>query len=230
MKKTGKLNIKSPIDLVLKIKAKGTVFIKVFDADLPEFVFIDKELNIVDTLKVHLYFPLFSDNMVMSIESEVGFEILTATPERLRTKFLISQKDKAFLELAKTIAFLTENDIDTKIQQSGFVIEILKTIPIVNTPARIYKDKNHIQIDIERWKPITVPARVLIALHEYAHNNKNKDKSNEKEADQNALNIYLKAGFPRQEGVRGLASIFSPSKQNVERTELAYFYTLNNDF
>jgi hypothetical protein len=65
------------------------------------------------------------------------------------------------------------------------------------TPARISKKTGDIDVSQKLFVPMTVPGRIAVLLHEFSHLHLNKNMYNEKEADMNALLIYLGLGYPR---------------------------------
>jgi hypothetical protein len=89
----------------------------------------------------------------------------------------------------------------------------------MRTPLRISKDTGRIEIAKERYVNYTIPMRMMIMLHEFAHFYVNRDSSNEYEADYNALLIYLGLGYPRIEAFQAWHEVFftSPSEGNQER-------------
>jgi hypothetical protein len=85
------------------------------------------------------------------------------------------------------------------------------------TPARIHEDLPLIQVSRTKFREDTVPERIIILLHEMAHNFINSDQDNEKEADQNALNIYTQLGYPKIEAVNAFGDIMSDTDDNYQR-------------
>lgn len=100
----------------------------------------------------------------------------------------------------------------------------------LNTPARISQKEGVIQISKNKFLNYTIPMRMIILLHEFAHFYLNKDMSNETEADLNALLIYLGLGYPRFEAFYAFLKVFynSPSPENKERYE--YIHKFIQDF
>lgn len=85
------------------------------------------------------------------------------------------------------------------------------------TPARIYTDLPIIQISKTKFNNTTIPERVIILLHEKAHNFDNWDQDNEQEADQHALNTYIQLGYPKIEAVNAFGNIMSDTDDNYQR-------------
>lgn len=97
------------------------------------------------------------------------------------------------------------------------------------TPARVNKFTHVQEISKRKYLDYTVPERLVIALHEYAHLNLNADAYNELEADLNALGIYLGLGYPRFEALDIFNSTFynAPTPENLERYQHIEQYILN---
>lgn len=92
----------------------------------------------------------------------------------------------------------------------------------VNTPARIGEISGLIEFSQKAFVGMTVPMRMVIGLHEFAHFWLNQNGSSEIEADKNALLIYLGLGYPRIEAYQAFLETFAgaPTPQNQERAAL----------
>ena len=90
---------------------------------------------------------------------------------------------------------------------------------ILMTPARISANTGIIEISKRFYKPFSVPGRVAINFHEWAHMYRNLEKSNEFQADKNAIYQYLMRGYPRSEALLVFLHTFqnTPSDMNTER-------------
>jgi len=91
----------------------------------------------------------------------------------------------------------------------------------IRTPARINRQTGEIQVAKKFFKEYTVPMRMALLLHEYSHFYINYTKSDETEADLNALLIYLSLGYPRIEAHQAFLKVFkgTPTDGNKERYE-----------
>ena len=90
---------------------------------------------------------------------------------------------------------------------------------VANTPARISKNDGMIEVakfDFERY---TLPMRMAILLHEFAHFYLNTNMTDEKEADDLSLQLYLGMGYPRIDAYNVYLDVFknAPSDLNKER-------------
>lgn len=99
-----------------------------------------------------------------------------------------------------------------------------------STPARIGEETKVIEVSQEIFIPFTVPMRLAILFHEFAHCFRNTDKFSEKEADLQGLLIYLGLGYPRIEACEAFLDTFigSPTPQNQDRYDTVKRFI--NDF
>ena len=111
-----------------------------------------------------------------------------------------------------------------KSSDGKYSIEYLPTIVYPNgressTPARIGVESGIIQVSQAKFRPMTVPMRMAILLHEYSHFYVNDRMHDETEADLNGLLIYLGLGYPRIEAHQSFLNTFVnvPSQQNKQR-------------
>lgn len=98
------------------------------------------------------------------------------------------------------------------------------------TPARISQLNGRIEVSYEQFNKYTVPMRMAILLHEYAHFYINKVPRSEIEADINGLGIYLKLGYPTIDIYNVFLKVFkrSPSMENKERFDTLNKFVLEN--
>lgn len=85
------------------------------------------------------------------------------------------------------------------------------------TPARIHTELPIIQVSKSKFDEDTVPERIIILLHETAHNYINVNQDDEIESDQNALNIYNQLGYPKIEAVNAFGDIMADTDNNYQR-------------
>jgi hypothetical protein len=103
-----------------------------------------------------------------------------------------------------------------------FTIQLKRNIytdagTVHNTPARIHTELPLIQVSKAKFDDMTVPERVIILLHEVAHNYINSDQDNEVESDAHALDIYNGLGYPKIEAVNAFGNIMSDTDDNYQR-------------
>ncbi len=100
---------------------------------------------------------------------------------------------------------------------------------VIQTPARISQSKGIIQVSKAHFKDFTVPMRMAILLHEFAHFYLNKNMEDETEADLNGLLIYLALGYPRIEAYQSFLTTFkdTPTQENKERFDILNQFITN---
>lgn len=154
--------------------------------------------------------------------------ILSDLYSQVKEKKWRNQQVSDFLKFAK---YFCENAGILSANNSTYVsdcwkyrIDYLDAIRDINgkklaTPARISGDTGTIELCKPRFIKYTVPMRMIILLHEFSHFFLNKDISNELEADENAMLIYLGCCYPTIDGLLGFNEIFqtSPSNLNYKR-------------
>lgn len=96
----------------------------------------------------------------------------------------------------------------------------------LRTPLRVNSETKVMEIAKKHYVKYTVPARKFWAWHEYAHVWKNKNPSDELEADKHAIMIYLGTGNPVVEAYNGIFQVFknTPSNLNRQRYEALNAY------
>jgi hypothetical protein len=100
----------------------------------------------------------------------------------------------------------------------------------LNTPARISTNTGIVQVSKKSFNKYTVPARLAILLHEFAHVFANKDMRDELEADFHAAQIYLALGYPTVELLQVFAKVFYKADTHGNRNRLDKLYQYAMDF
>ena len=92
---------------------------------------------------------------------------------------------------------------------------------VVPTPARISQTDGMMEVSKADFLRYTVPMRMAILLHEFAHFYLNEVMEDEVEADHNSLQLYLGMGYPRIDAYNVYLDVFenSPSELNKDRYE-----------
>jgi hypothetical protein len=103
-----------------------------------------------------------------------------------------------------------------------FVIDLRRNIytddgEVHPTPARIHEDLPYIQVSEEKFDQNTIPERIIILLHEKAHNFDNYNQDNELEADENAIATYNSLGYPKIEAINAFGDIMADTDDNYQR-------------
>lgn len=137
-------------------------------------------------------------------------------------KVKLTDKEIEFINFA---LFFAENHKVLKTNEiyhsdsGNFHLKYVDKITNSTTPARINCTKNMIEVSYERIKDLTIQQIFLILLHEFSHCHRNKDSSDEIEADMNAVRYYFAMNFSENEAQVGLAKVFyrKPTELNYKR-------------
>ena len=92
----------------------------------------------------------------------------------------------------------------------------------IDTAARADHETNDIEFSKEWFKDFTVPAAIVISLHEYIHLAWNT--WDETEADLRAVDVALCYGLPKTECLYAFTRIFSNSNTSAERANIIAKY------
>ncbi len=100
---------------------------------------------------------------------------------------------------------------------------------VLRTPARISHKDGRIELSKNQFKKYTVPMRIVILLHEFAHFYLCKNIDDEQEADLNSVLVSMCIGLPRVEIHKAFIEIFknTPTNQNRKRLD-KIIYFINN--
>ncbi len=96
------------------------------------------------------------------------------------------------------------------------------------TPARIDHETLEIQISSRQFRPISVPQRIVIGVHEYTH--PEYDTKDETFCDLNACRICLGLRFPATEITYAFTSIFGDDEASKQRIIAIQNYINRNKF
>lgn len=219
--------------------------IKVYDYEKPKTVFTDRFKTVKGTEKFYVRMPLSSNNVVISVYNEANGNLRPNEDNTFNVtnveKIPLEKRSDAsdlknvlvrnFVDFAQRFAYnasYLDADQAYQSQDGTFLIEYEnslfseKTGKELTTPARISKINGRIQISKKLFDDYTVPMRMAILLHEFAHFYLNENMDDEMEADLNGLLIYLSLGYPRIEGYEAFLEVFmdTPSNQNKQRYDL----------
>ena len=172
---------------------------------------------------------VFNANNMQGLDSD--FKIIDLGVENYDIPpYNFTQKTTSFIKFAqkfsKELSYLPySKEGKNYYSKNGKYHIVLKTNIISSrggflpTPARISQLNGKIEVSYNQFNNYTVPMRMAILLHEYAHFYVNKVPRNEIEADINGLGLYLKIGYPTIDIYNVFLKVFkqSPSNQNKER-------------
>lgn len=100
----------------------------------------------------------------------------------------------------------------------------------VTTPMRTNADNGIIEVGKKSIIKYTVPMRVAILLHEFAHFYLNNKPEDEKEADFNALLIFLCLGYSKIAAYKAFVEVFKKADSPLNREREAEIKKFINDF
>lgn len=212
-----------PCTLKVSVSSLNPVTLKLvcFDRDQVNTLFTNRQNTFKGKQVFYIRMPLSPKNAIVQIyDMTVG-----NMPEGGTTTFKVDNIEKLGLERRTDIAGITNpqvasfaafnqrfsynagvlaapmmylsDDKQFKINYQAAIIG--KNGNELATPARISKKTGIIDVSQHLMVRMTVPGRVAVLFHEFAHLYLNKNMYSEKEADMNALMIYLGLGYPRIE-------------------------------
>ncbi len=215
-----------------------------YDQERPKTTYTDRKINLSagQTRALQLRFPTSPEQLVVKIVNANGDDIsvrsLKLFGERILplhpcSRIKMDNTTRAFisfaLDFAKQCSYMPTGTLQSK--DGRFTFKYLRTITNqsgqpINTPARISHNSGVIEIAQDKFANYTVPMRLIILLHEYAHKWLNRQNGNriddEVAADLNALKIYLALGYPHIDARLVFCYVFynKQSPQNDERLQI----------
>lgn len=213
--------------------------LKVVDAEKPLTSFTNRYKTVNTNYKFFVRLPMTPKTLDIQLTDDDGSDITNVVrvlniekyglEKRMDEVDFNSYSVGAFVDFAQRFSFnasyLEPNNYVSELQD--YKIEYLPTIVGQNgselpTPARISKSTGRIQVSKKLFKDYTVPMRMAILLHEFAHFYLNENIDDEVEADLNGLLIYLGLGYPRIDGYEAFLQVFetTPTPQNKNRYDI----------
>ena len=228
------------LGITVQVSKPTKVRLKVVDAEKPKTVLTSRYKTINKNFKFFVRLPLTpqSVNIVLSDEDnggDISNRVRVINIEKLGLEKRMDEVDinnytiMSFVDFAQKFSFnasyLEPNNYVSELE--NFKIEYLPTIIDSNgtelkTPARISNSTGRIQVSKKYFKDYTVPMRMAILLHEFAHFYLNEDIQDEIEADLNGLLVFLGLGYPRVDGYEAFLRVFegTPTEQNKVRFDV----------
>lgn len=217
------------------------VRLKIVDAEKPLTCFTNRYKTINRSFKFYARLPLTPKSLIVSVyDDQTGRNdnlIRILNIEKLGLEKRMDEVDiksysvMSFVDFAQKFSFNAsylepQNYVS---MACNYKIEYLPTIvgqsgKELKTPARVSKSNGRIQVSKRYFDDYTVPMRMAILLHEFAHYYLNENIDDETEADLNGLLIYLGLGYPRIEGYEAFLQVFenSPTPQNKKRYDVIH--------
>ena len=229
--------------ITVETRSRCKVRIKVYDARKPKTVFTDRYKTVQGLTKFFVRMPLSPEEVIVSVYDENKGNLKTAQEKNIRVLNIEklglekrmdevdinSYSVMTFVDFAQKFSFNASYLRPTTYISDAlnYKIEYLPQIvsdsgKVIPTPARISKSNGRIQVSKEMFDTYTVPMRMAILLHEFAHFYLNENIDDEIEADLNGLLIYLGLGYPRIEGYQAFLDVFqvNPTEANKNRYEV----------
>ena len=244
-------NRPSVIRLVIKAPTREKIVIKVSDPTKPNTLFTDRYAFIDNIEEFFVLMPQAPYYAEVSVYNERNglqmidnsFEVQSISSEDyIVPKYKFSKKTQSFIKFSQEfslecgyLSYSKKGDI-YKSNNGKFRIDYFDVIRSVanqrplETPARISQLTGRIECSAQSFKKYSVPMRMAILLHEYAHYYINKNPRSEVQADLNGLFIYLKLGYPKIDIYNVFISVFlkSPTQQNKQRFDILNDFVRKN--
>ena len=233
-----------PIQLVvtLSVLKPQKIRLMVFNPNMPNTYYTNRVKTINGKAEFQVFMPQNSKEVVVKAVSIDGsnesVEILSVEKKKLDqfSNCYSSPKIDSFIKFAQEFsercAVLSQGTYfsDDRKYRIDLMNDITQNGRIIQTPARISNINGRMEVSKNQFDKYTVPMRMAILLHEFAHFNLNVVTKDEIEADLNALKIYLGLGYPVIEAHNSFLNVFkrSPSLQNKERYQ--YIKTFIDNF
>jgi hypothetical protein len=229
------------LTLMIKVYAHEPtkIRIKVLDEAQIDTSFTDRFKTVDGESTFYIRMPVSPKNALVYVYNEDNgnlmqgeddsFEVESITKAPLEKKLDVI--DFSNTDVRNFVNFATRFSYNAGSLPSGTYVSddrrfVIKYLPIIedngveqSTPARIDITNGNIEISKKQFIKFTVPNRMAILLHEFAHVYLNDNVDDEVEADLNSLLIYLGLGYPRIDAFEVFAKTFmnAPSEQNKDR-------------
>lgn len=230
---------RKPTTLVIHLQTNGTqkIGVRVDDILKPYTTYINRIQTINGRGKFYLRLPQSPEIAKIKVYDNAGDNFKAVIEQLpLKAKFTVNEianpVTKHFVRFAQWFsdkAGILDSDQTIYISPTGrFRIDYVDNIvnrqtgEVLTTPARINKRTGIIEIARNKFINYTVPMRMAILIHEFAHFFLNKNMEDETEADINALLILLGLGYSRVEANKVFLQVFMrrPSDGNVQRHKI----------
>ncbi len=236
--------------LALKNNTRGEIRLNIVvrDVEKPNTVYTDRLVDIaaMDIRKIKMQFPISGNHMqllVVNVRSGIGANFNDPTFEAKPYKITgletcdvwMDAQTESFVRFAEEFSancgFLSPGNYRSEDGQFLIQYQPYLTVKdqygnqkISSTPSRVGHITGNIGVSQKHFLAYSVPMRVVILLHEFAHkfqNRKlNKQMDDESAADMAALYVYLGRGYPRTDAREVYLNIFLRAR--TEENALRY--------
>jgi hypothetical protein len=221
------------LQIGVAVRVKSVVCIQVLNPDKRNTVYMDRWQTVNDRGEFDVRLPQNCKRVLVKIwmpenNNDQDIRITKFSKKKIENYLPCVSGGYKVREFVKFAQFFAENcgDLSTGTYYSDneqFRIDYLPTITnngqTISTPARISNKNGRMEISQQAFLRYTVPMRMAIMLHEYAHFNMNEVQEDEVEADLNGLKIYLGIGYPVIEAHKSFLEVFegTPTEENKKR-------------
>lgn len=233
-------NKKLSLHITITSKSKKTFRVASSDYGKANSKYSDRTIIVEGKRTIFLSFPISPKQIIIGVQNfndknDEDFEVIIEEKPLTTYNVWLDSQTRDFLQLAlvfsQTCGFENANPSGRLISSPDKEFKI-KYFPIIkdylsgrslSTPARIAHKSGIIEVSKMRFDKYTVPMRMMILLHEFAHKYKNPAMdlpiSDEIGADINALYIYLGMGFSKVDAIYVYANVFlnAQTDQNIAR-------------
>ena len=232
------------LKIVVATKRNQKIWLKVADKSKPNTFYLKRYSNVKGVKSFFVNMPIAPEVATIIVynakkglsEYDKSFKVMSIKKLPLQAKPLVklSKRTKSFVRFAeefsqeagylpasKTGDIFRSNNGKFRIDYFDVIRSKDNGRPL-GTPARISQLTGKIEVSAKAFRKYTIPMRMAILMHEYAHFFVNKVPSDESEADINGLKIYLTRGYPKISAYNVFLNVFkkSPSMQNKSRYDM----------
>ena len=219
--------------ITLYSQGENEFSLEVYDAFDDNAVFTSRTGVLKGEGTYYVMMPMCPDEAVIELDSRGdSVEIVDIYVEDLKTDFshpLFKRQDViSFIDFAEEFSYdaavlPTETSYysDDEVYLINYLDAIKENGEIQPTPARISQNDGRIEVSKADFLRYTIPMRIAILLHEFAHFYLNENMEDEVEADRNSLALYMGMGYPRIDAYNVYLDVFenAPSEENKDRYE-----------
>ena len=194
--------------------------LEVYDAYDDNAVFTSRTGVVKGEATYYVMMPMCPDEAVIDLQSRNdAVEVVDVYVEDLKTDFshpLFQQQEViSFIDFAEEFAYEaavlpTETSYysDDEVYLINYLENIKEDGVLQPTPARISQNDGRIEVSKADFLAYTIPMRIAILLHEFAHYYLNENMEDEIEADRNSLALYMGMGYPRIDAYNVYLDVF----------------------
>jgi hypothetical protein len=242
------------LNLTIETKELSRIRIVALDPNKPATKYLDRSGKLMGKRTFELKFPISPKKLKIVVYNvangnlpygeDTSFSLVDMKVEKLPTYDVWWNKDsqnfyKFAVEFSENASILSAGDMKPHIYRSDdnkFTIDYYNNIvdkksnKRLTTPARIGHSTGIIEVSKNKFLQYTIPMRLIILLHEFAHKYLNpkidKPISYETGADIQALYIYLGKGWSPYEAHKTFLQVFRNANNDPNHKR----YKIINDF